>query len=222
VGKLLPALPRTVRCSHSGATLCQEFHPYLACSPVTEVPALLSSSYAWPIVRGGRRRISASLKRRVELPMYSKSAGRLRRAVSWPDCETGKAVETMDKVRALIIDDSSVMRKIVERSLRQAGIELEKVVEAANGAEGLAALRDNVVDLILCDINMPVMDGLEFVRQVATVENAKGVPIVMITTEGSESHVVAALSAGARGYIRKPFTPDQVKEHVLSLLERKP
>ncbi|MGB9205059.1 MAG: response regulator [Terriglobales bacterium] len=134
----------------------------------------------------------------------------------------GNLVGTMDKVRALIIDDSSVMRKIVERSLRQAGVELEKVVEASNGAEALAALQDNVVDLILCDINMPVMDGLEFVRQVAAVENAKGVPIVMITTEGSESHVVAALSAGARGYIRKPFTPDQVKEHVLPLLGSKP
>jgi two-component system, chemotaxis family, chemotaxis protein CheY len=126
----------------------------------------------------------------------------------------------MEKVRALIVDDSSVMRKIVERSLRQAGIELEKVVEASNGAEALTALHDNPVDLILCDINMPVMDGLEFVRQSATVENAKGVPIVMITTEGSESHVVQALSAGARGYIRKPFTPDQVKEHVLPVLGR--
>jgi len=127
----------------------------------------------------------------------------------------------MDKIRALIVDDSSVMRKIVERSLRQAGVELEKVVEASNGAEALAGLNDNAVDLILCDINMPVMDGLEFVKQIAGVENAKGVPVVMITTEGSESHVVQALSAGARGYIRKPFTPDQVKEHVLPLLGKK-
>ena len=86
----------------------------------------------------------------------------------------------MDKIRALIVDDSSVMRKIVERSLRQAGIELEKVVEAANGAEALAALQNNVVDLILCDINMPVMDGLEFVRQAATVETAEGVDIVIL------------------------------------------
>jgi two-component system chemotaxis response regulator CheY len=124
----------------------------------------------------------------------------------------------MDKIHALIVDDSSVMRKIVERSLRQAGIELEKVVEASNGAEALAALHNNPVDLILCDINMPVMDGLEFVREVAKLESAKGIPIVMITTEGSESHVVQALSAGARGYIRKPFTPDQVKEHVLPVL----
>ena len=128
----------------------------------------------------------------------------------------------MDKIRALIVDDSSVMRKIVERSLRQAGIDLEKALEASNGAEALAVLRDNTVDLILCDINMPVMDGLEFVRQVSKVEGAKGVPIVMITTEGSESHVVQALTAGARGYIRKPFTPDQVKEHILPVLGKKP
>ena len=127
----------------------------------------------------------------------------------------------MDKIRALIVDDSSVMRKIVERSLRQAGIDLEKVVEAGNGADALGALRENKVDLILCDINMPVMDGLEFVKQMGTVENAKGVPVVMITTEGSESHVVQALSNGARGYIRKPFTPDQVKEHVLPVLGKK-
>jgi two-component system, chemotaxis family, chemotaxis protein CheY len=128
----------------------------------------------------------------------------------------------MDKIRALIVDDSSVMRKIVERSLRQAGVELDKVIEASNGAEALAALRINAVDLIMCDINMPVMDGLEFVRQVAKEGVGRAVPIVMITTEGSESHVVQALSAGARGYIRKPFTPEQVKEHVLPLLGKKP
>jgi two-component system chemotaxis response regulator CheY len=127
----------------------------------------------------------------------------------------------MSEVRSLIVDDSSVMRKIVERSLRQAGIELEKVVEASNGAEALSALHNNPVDLILCDINMPVMDGLEFVREVAKLESAKHIPIVMITTEGSESHVVQALTAGARGYIRKPFTPDQVKEHVLPVLGKK-
>jgi two-component system chemotaxis response regulator CheY len=127
----------------------------------------------------------------------------------------------MNKVRALIVDDSSVMRKIVERSLRQAGIDLAEVKEASNGAEGLGALGEGGVDLILCDINMPVMDGVEFLRQIQSVQNAKGVPVVMITTEGSESHVVQALSLGARGYIRKPFTPEQVKEHVVPLLDKK-
>ncbi len=127
----------------------------------------------------------------------------------------------MDQIRALIVDDSSVMRKIVERSLRQAGLELSKVLEAGNGAEALAVLAKEGVDLILCDINMPVMDGLEFVKQLATVESAKGIPVVMITTEGSESHVIQALSAGAKGYIRKPFTPEQVKEHVLPVVGKK-
>jgi two-component system, chemotaxis family, chemotaxis protein CheY len=124
----------------------------------------------------------------------------------------------MPDIRALIVDDSSVMRKIVERSLRQAGVNLTQVLEAGNGAEALAVLEQSQVDLILCDINMPIMDGLEFVKQLAGVPNAKGVPVVMITTEGSESHVVQALSCGARGYIRKPFTADQVKEHVLPVL----
>jgi two-component system chemotaxis response regulator CheY len=124
----------------------------------------------------------------------------------------------MNSIQALIVDDSAVMRKIVERAMRQAGIELSKVFEAGNGVEALAVLAENTVDLILCDINMPVMDGLEFVKQLGGVPNAKQAAVVMITTEGSESHVVQAISLGARGYIRKPFTPDQVREHIVPLL----
>ncbi len=122
-------------------------------------------------------------------------------------------------IRALIVDDSSVMRKIVERSLRQAGIELTEVLEAGNGAEALKVLAGNQVDLILSDINMPVMDGLEFVRQLNASGAAAQTPVVMITTEGSESNVMQALSCGAKGYIRKPFTAEQVREHVSPVLE---
>ena len=121
--------------------------------------------------------------------------------------------------KVLIVDDSAVMRKIVERSLRQAGVEVSEVCEANNGVEALALVKEAPFDLILSDINMPMMDGLEFVRQLQEVENAKDVPVVMITTEGSESRVVEALSCGARGYIRKPFTVDQIKEYVAPLLE---
>ncbi|MGA7217860.1 MAG: response regulator [Candidatus Sulfotelmatobacter sp.] len=128
----------------------------------------------------------------------------------------------MNSIKALIVDDSSVMRKIVERSLRQAGIEMNEVFQAGNGAEGMAVLQEHKVDLILCDINMPVMDGLEFIKQLPGIPNAAGVPVVMITTEGSEAHVVEALSCGARGYIRKPFTAEQVKEHVMPVLAGKP
>ena len=74
-------------------------------------------------------------------------------------------------IRALIVDDSSVMRKIVERCLRQAGMDLGQVLEASNGAEALALVNENTFDLILSDINMPVMDGLEFVRHLKELEN---------------------------------------------------
>jgi two-component system, chemotaxis family, chemotaxis protein CheY len=123
----------------------------------------------------------------------------------------------MSDIAALIVDDSLVMRKIVERALRQAGISLGEVLEASSGIEALKLLRHRRVDLILSDINMPNMDGLEFLRQLREQNLVPGVPVVMITTESSEEHVRNAIAAGAQGYIRKPFTPDQVKDRILPL-----
>ena len=125
----------------------------------------------------------------------------------------------MNALSVLIVDDSSVMRKIVDRSLRQAGLQIKEVFEAGNGVEALARMQQTRVDLILTDINIPAMDGLELVRQLQAVKNAQNVPIVMITTEAGEAHVVQALSHGASGYIRKPFSPDQIKERIIPLLE---
>src|SRR5580658_7842840 len=113
----------------------------------------------------------------------------------------------MNRIRTLIVDDSSVMRKIVERALRQAGLDLATVLEASSGTEALELLRRERVDLILSDINMPQMDGLEFLRQMEAQNLAPETPVVMITTESSEEHVREAIAAGAQGYIRKPFTP---------------
>lgn len=124
----------------------------------------------------------------------------------------------MRKLKILIVDDSSVMRKIVERALRQAGLDLGEVLEASNGAEALVAVEKGGMDMVLSDINMPVMDGLEFLKNLRDVACAKGLPVVMISTEGSEARVVEALSLGARGYLRKPFTPEQIKERVVPLL----
>jgi two-component system, chemotaxis family, chemotaxis protein CheY len=123
----------------------------------------------------------------------------------------------MSGIAALIVDDSSVMRKIVERALRQAGVSLREVLEASSGIEALKLLEQKRVDLILSDINMPNMDGLEFLRQLRAQNLAPDVPVVMITTESSEEHVRDAIAAGAQGYIRKPFTPDQVKDRILPL-----
>lgn len=126
-------------------------------------------------------------------------------------------------MRALIIDDSAVMRKVIERALRQAGLELTDVLQASNGEEALQTLRENqgstdALALILSDINMPVMDGLQFLETRKQENLSPGVPVVMITTEGNEAFVMRAIAAGAQGYICKPFTAEQVKARVLPLL----
>jgi two-component system chemotaxis response regulator CheY len=110
------------------------------------------------------------------------------------------------------------MRKIVERALRQARLDIAEVLEASRGAEALAEVQKSRLISSSATSICPVMDGLEFLKSVAGVEAAKGVPVVMIARESSEARVVEALSAGARGYLRKPFTPEQVKERVTPLL----
>jgi two-component system, chemotaxis family, chemotaxis protein CheY len=127
-------------------------------------------------------------------------------------------------VRALIIDDSAVMRKVIERALRQSGLDFSEILQASNGEEALEILRGDApnavkIDLIISDINMPVMDGLQFLEARRDQQLAVGVPVVMITTEGSEPFVLRAIAAGAQGYICKPFTAEQVKARVVPLLE---
>ncbi len=116
----------------------------------------------------------------------------------------------------LIVDDSSTMRKIISRSLRQAGLTVDEIYEAGDGIEGLNVLASNKVHLVLSDINMPNMDGLEFIKQVRA--NGNSVPIVMITTEGGEDILREAISSGASDSIKKPFTPDQLNEKLGGLL----
>lgn len=124
----------------------------------------------------------------------------------------------MGKLDVLIVDDSSVMRTIVERSLRAAGFQLGRVIEAGNGADALSVLDNTSVRLIFMDINMPEMDGIEFLRAVRKSESAKDIPVLMLTTEGSERKVLEAISLGARGYIRKPFTSDEMRRQVSEML----
>jgi two-component system chemotaxis response regulator CheY len=118
----------------------------------------------------------------------------------------------------LVVDDSAMMRKIVLRTLKMAEIEFDTVLEAGDGVEALTILRASPVNLIMCDINMPNMSGLELLVKIKEENLAPGVPIVMVTTEGSEPQVREAILAGARGYIRKPFTLDHIKNNVKPLL----
>jgi two-component system chemotaxis response regulator CheY len=118
----------------------------------------------------------------------------------------------------LIVDDSAMMRKIVLRALTLAGLEFKQVLEAGDGSQALELLKAHTVELIMCDINMPVMSGLEMLRQMREQSLAAGVPVVMVTTESSADHVREAVAVGASGYIRKPFTPEQIKQKVMALL----
>jgi len=120
--------------------------------------------------------------------------------------------------KVLIIDDSSTMRKIVARSLRQAGFDFETILEAGDGQEALEVLSGENVDVILSDINMPNMNGVEFLRNKAADDGIKNIPVVMITTEAGSEILREALELGARGSIKKPFTPDQVQDTLGALL----
>jgi len=113
----------------------------------------------------------------------------------------------------LIVDDSATMRKIIMRGIRQAGIENADFKEAGDGVEGMQAVRAGKFDLILSDVNMPNMNGLDFVKAVGD-QLGTTTPIVMITTEGSEEVIKEAIARGAKGYLKKPFTPEKIKEVV--------
>ena len=119
----------------------------------------------------------------------------------------------------LIVDDSAAIRKILQRVLRQTDLAIGEVHEAGDGVEALAALENKKVDLVLSDINMPNMDGLALLGHLRTMDKMKGVPIVMITTEGGQGKVMEAVELGAAGYVRKPFTPEQIKEKITSLVQ---
>jgi two-component system chemotaxis response regulator CheY len=116
----------------------------------------------------------------------------------------------MNKV--LIVDDSATMRKIITRVLRQAEIPCASVVEAGNGVEGMARLAsDPDIDLILSDINMPEMNGVDFVKAVRATRAKESLPMIMVTTEGGEAMMNNALALGANGYVTKPFTPESIR-----------
>jgi len=118
----------------------------------------------------------------------------------------------------LIVDDSNTMRKIVSRSLRQAGIEFDQILEAGDGQEALDVLGANKVDVVLSDINMPNMTGLEFLKAKAEDDAIKDIPVIMISTETGADIIDEAKSYGAKGAIKKPFTPDLINETLGPLL----
>jgi two-component system chemotaxis response regulator CheY len=121
-------------------------------------------------------------------------------------------------LNVLIVDDSAAIRKILVRVLSQTDLPIKQVLEASDGAEALKIVAANDVSLILSDINMPNVDGLELLTQLRGSPKWKDLSVVMITTEGSQAKVLEAVQLGAKGYVRKPFTAEQIKEKVLACL----
>jgi len=121
-------------------------------------------------------------------------------------------------VDVLIVDDSAAIRKILQRVLRQTDIAIGEVLEAGDGVEALKTLSTRHVNLILSDINMPNMDGLQLLAELKQSEKWRSVPIIMVTTEGGQGKVIEAVQLGAAGYVRKPFTAEQIKEKLSGLV----
>lgn len=119
----------------------------------------------------------------------------------------------------LVVDDSAAIRKILQRVLRQTGMAIKTIHEAGDGQEALDILKVHKPALVLTDINMPKMDGLQLLAAVKASEQWREIPVVMITTEGGEAKVGEAVKLGAAGYVRKPFTADQIKEKLAGILE---
>ena len=121
-------------------------------------------------------------------------------------------------LNVLVVDDSVVMRRMVARSLSMGGLPVGEVYEAGDGVEALGVMDSRWVDLVLCDINMPGMDGIELVRRMVANEVTRRVPVVMVSTERSEPRIQELKELGVGGYLHKPFRPEELAQLVRGVL----
>src|SRR4030042_4866179 len=116
----------------------------------------------------------------------------------------------------LIVDDSRIMRKILKQSFTLSGFEVGNCVEAGNGQEALNILNSSMVDLILADLNMPVMNGLDMIKALQKDKKHREIPVVLVTTEGGggggQPHLEEAYALGVKAYIQKPFSPELLRD----------
>jgi two-component system, chemotaxis family, chemotaxis protein CheY len=110
----------------------------------------------------------------------------------------------------LVVDDSKSMRMVLRKTLEISGFRIGEYLEASNGQEALDVMEGKWIDLILCDIHMPVMDGFGFIRSLRQRDINKDTPVVFVTTEANEDRLRDLMESGASGYIRKPFRPEAI------------
>ena len=114
----------------------------------------------------------------------------------------------------MIVDDSATMRKIIMRTVQMSGLTFDQTKQAGNGVEALEKLSDGPVDIMLCDINMPEMSGIELVKKVRELDNCADMKIVMVSTESSQELIDSVKADGANGFITKPFTPEKFHDEL--------
>lgn len=112
----------------------------------------------------------------------------------------------------LIVDDSRSMRAVIKKTILMSGFKMDQCLEAGNGREALDVLAKAWVDVIMSDINMPEMNGLEFLEELKKDSLLKAIPVIVISTEGSEKRIQDAFDLGAKGFIKKPFLPEEIKK----------
>ena len=118
----------------------------------------------------------------------------------------------------LIVDDSFPMRAVIKKVIKASGFDIGQLFEAGNGKEALQFLNEQWLDLVLTDYNMPDMNGLELLDAIKQNETLMDIPVVIVTTEGSDQRVETFLRQGAAAYIKKPFTPEQIKSQLNRIL----
>lgn len=118
----------------------------------------------------------------------------------------------------LIVDDSEIMRAMLKKVIAMTGAPVDVIYEAGNGLEGLKILEDELVDVILSDINMPEMNGVEMIARIKATEEIKHLPIIVVSTEGSAHLVENLMNQGIKEYLRKPFTPETVRNALKKVL----
>jgi len=118
----------------------------------------------------------------------------------------------------LIVDDSRTIRSVIRKTLLIAGVPTGELYDASNGLEGLQIMKDNWVDLCFADINMPVMNGIEMIEKMLTDQMLEKLPVVIVSTEGSKTRIEELFRKGVRAYLRKPITPEIIRNVVKEVL----
>ncbi len=121
-------------------------------------------------------------------------------------------------LNVLVVDDSNVMRAMIIKTMRMSGLPIGKILQAANGQEGLDTLRRHWIDLVVVDINMPVMNGEEMLDNMRINPEMKDLPVIVISTEGSEARIERLLHKGAL-FIHKPFSPETIRDTAQRIID---